>query len=105
MKKTPMKQLIQRLALIAAALALILGPGNALAQRPLGIDVSSYQGTPNWGSIKSCGWTFAWAKATEGVSINDGDYRYNINNGKSAGVYMGAYHFAHPNLNSPGSEA
>jgi GH25 family lysozyme M1 (1,4-beta-N-acetylmuramidase) len=73
--------------------------------RPLGIDVSSYQGTPNWSSIKSCGWTFAWAKATEGATINDGDYRYNINNGKAAGVYMGAYHFAHPNLNSPGTEA
>ncbi len=82
-----------------------LATPSLMAQRPIGIDVSSYQGTPNWGSVKSCGWTFAWAKATEGVSINDGDYRYNINNGKSAGVYMGAYHFAHPNLNSPGSEA
>ncbi len=27
-----------------------------------------------------------------------------MSNGKSAGVYMGAYHFAHPDLNSPGSE-
>ncbi|EEF59098.1 GH25 family lysozyme, partial [Pedosphaera parvula] len=61
-----------------------------MAQRPHGIDVSSYQGTPNWTSVKNCGWTFAWAKATEGVSITDGSYRYNINNGKAAGVYMGA---------------
>ncbi|MEY2429175.1 MAG: hypothetical protein QOJ40_2060 [Verrucomicrobiota bacterium] len=76
-----------------------------MAQRPVGIDVSSYQGSPNWGSIKSCGWSFAWAKATEGVSINDADYRYNINNAKASGVYVGAYHFAHPNLNSPSSEA
>src|SRR5947207_8441641 len=76
-----------------------------LAQRPTGLDVSSYQGTPNWGSIKSCGRSFAWAKATEGVSINDGDYRYNINNAKANGVYVGAYHFAHPENNSPGAEA
>ncbi|HZQ46462.1 MAG TPA: glycoside hydrolase family 25, partial [Verrucomicrobiae bacterium] len=68
MKTMLKKQLLQRLALIAAALVLTMGPGRALAQRPVGIDVSSYQGTPNWGSIKSCGWTFAWAKATEGVS-------------------------------------
>ncbi len=73
--------------------------------RPIGIDVSSYQGSPNWASIKSCGWTFAWAKATEGATINDGSYRYNINNAKANGVYVGAYHFAHPNLNSPGTES
>ena len=27
-----------------------------------------------------------------------------MNNGKAAGVYMGAYHFAHPNSATPGSE-
>ncbi|PWU10336.1 MAG: hypothetical protein C5B50_25740 [Verrucomicrobia bacterium] len=77
---------------------------SALAQRPLGIDVSSYQGSPNWSSVKGSGVVFAYAKATEGVSINDSSFAYNQNNGKSAGVYMGAYDFAHPNLNSPSSE-
>ncbi len=96
---------IQHAAILAAALTFAFGPELAQAQRPVGIDVSSYQGTPNWSSIKSCGWTFAWAKATEGVSINDPDYRYNINNAKANGVYVGAYHFAHPEANSPGSES
>lgn len=77
----------------------------ACAQRPPGIDVSSHQGSINWSGVKSAGIVFAWAKATEGVTVNDGDFVANENNGKSVGIYMGAYHFAHPNLNSPGSEA
>lgn len=89
-------------ALAAAGSILALQQASA---RPIGVDVSSYQGTPNWASAKSCGWTFAFAKATEGATINDPDYRYNINNAKANGVYVGAYHFAHPNLNSPGTES
>ncbi|EEF57447.1 glycoside hydrolase family 25 protein [Pedosphaera parvula] len=96
---------LPRLAITAAALALALGSTHALAQRVMGIDVSSYQGTPNWSSVRSSGITFAWAKATEGTTITDGDFTYNENNGKAAGVYMGAYHFAHPNSASPSSEA
>lgn len=72
--------------------------------RPVGIDVSSYQGSPSWSSAKSCGWTFGFVKATEGATINDSSYSYNISHAKSAGVYVGPYHFAHPNLNSPGTE-
>lgn len=48
--------------------------------------------------------TFAWAKATEGLSFNDADFAINATNAKAAGVYFGAYHFAHP-TNSPTSEA
>jgi GH25 family lysozyme M1 (1,4-beta-N-acetylmuramidase) len=77
----------------------------AEAQRTFGIDVSSYQGQPNWTSVKNSGVVFAWAKATEGTGITDADFVYNANNGKAAGVYIGAYHFAHPNLNTPGAEA
>ena len=43
-------------------------PGQALAQRPLGIDVSSYQGAINWPTVKNNGITFAWAKATEATN-------------------------------------
>src|SRR5258708_10875881 len=77
----------------------------AAAQRPYGIDVSSYQGSINWSSVKSCGYIFAWTKATEGNYYQDADFVSNENNGKGAGVYMGAYHFARPDLNSPGTEA
>ncbi|HZV33586.1 MAG TPA: glycoside hydrolase family 25 protein, partial [Verrucomicrobiae bacterium] len=92
-------------AIAAAAIALVVAPQRALAQRPLGIDVSSYQGAPNWSSVHGSGITFAWAKASEGTTITDPDFVYNENNGKSAGVLMGAYHFAHPNANTPAAEA
>ncbi|MGZ4987464.1 MAG: GH25 family lysozyme [Limisphaerales bacterium] len=89
-----------------AALGLAFGAGSALASRPLGIDVSSYQGSGvNWSSVKSSGRSFAWAKATEGATTTDADFTINESHGKVAGVVMGAYHFAHPNLNSPGTEA
>ena len=87
------------------ASAVVLGAGNARAQRPLGVDVSSYQGSITWSSVKSAGVTFAWAKATEGTSVIDGYFVGNENNGKAAGIIMGAYHFAHPASNTPGSEA
>src|ERR1019366_937555 len=93
------------IAVIVIILGIVVGPGHALAQRPLGIDVSSYQGSINWSSVRSAGITFAWAKATEGTGWTDGYFSANQNNGKAAGVYMGAYHFAHPESNTPGAEA
>src|SRR5579884_1683211 len=97
--------LLKTCAVAAAALAVAFAPDHVLAQRPIGIDVSSYQGQPNWTSVHNAGIAFAWAKATEGTTIVDGDFAYNEVNGKNAGVLMGAYHFAHPNLNTPAAEA
>jgi len=92
---------------IAAVFALTIGSGHALAgEHSLGIDVSSYQGgSIDWSSVKSSGRSFAWAKATGGTGVVDGDFTVNEINGKAAGVYMGAYHFAYPDLNPPGAEA
>jgi len=89
-----------------AVLGLALAPAPAWAQRPLGIDVSSYQGSDiNWTNVKSSGVSFAWAKATEGVTISDADFTINAVNAKAAGVYIGAYDFAHPENNTPAAEA
>src|SRR5438477_33983 len=98
---------IQSLVTVTAALVMALNSADpAAAQRPRGIDVSSYQGSGiNWTSVKNSGVVFAWAKATEGQTVNDGDFTINESHGKSAGVYMGAYHFAHPELHSPSVEA
>ena len=78
---------------------------NTNAQTILGVDVSSYQGTPNWAQVKAAGITFAYAKASEGTGIADGDFVYNETNGNSAGLIMGAYHFAHPETNTAVAEA
>jgi autotransporter-associated beta strand protein len=88
---------------------MLAGPGRALAQRPLGIDVSDYQGSSiNWTSVKGAGIVFAWTKATEGASgqyVSQASFTINENNGKAAGVYMGAYHYCHPEQNTPAAEA
>src|ERR1051326_5351230 len=74
---------------------LAVGRGAALAQRPLGIDVSHYDGQVYWPNVKNnSGIAFAWSKATEGTTFQDAVFTYNQTNGKAAGVYMGAYHFA-----------
>ena len=97
---------IRRASVIAAVLATGFGAERAMAQRPLGVDVSSYQGSGiNWSSVRGAGITFAWAKATEGTYDDDADFTINENKGKGAGVVMGAYHFARPDLDSPGTEA
>ena len=95
--------------MLVAALEMIIAPGRALAQRPLGIDVSDYQGTGiNWASVKNSGRAFAWTKATEGASgqyVSQTSFAGNETRGKAAGIYMGAYHYAHPERNTPAVEA
>lgn len=76
-----------------------------VAQTIIGIDVSSYQGTINWPQVKLAGYTFAWAKATEGLTVTDSQYLNNAVNGVSAGMYMGAYHFAHPDTHPTNADA
>lgn len=73
---------------------------NLMAARPLGIDVSSYQGNITWSSVAGAGISFAWAKATEGTGYQDAYFVGNQNNGKAAGVFMGAYHYARYDLHT-----
>jgi GH25 family lysozyme M1 (1,4-beta-N-acetylmuramidase) len=89
-----------------AGLAILLVPGPvALAQRPLGIDVSDYQTSVTWSSVKAAGISFAWSKADEGGGGTQSTFAGNQVNGKAAGVYMGAYHYSHPELNTASTEA
>jgi len=90
--------------LLTASLLTLLGYG-ANAQTILGIDVSSYQGNPTWSSVKSAGYTFAYAKASEGTTIADGSFVYNMTNGTVAGVKMGAYHFCDPIKDAASADA
>jgi len=97
----------ERLAVLVIGLGTVIGPGHAIAQRAVGIDVSSYQGsadnpptTINWSSVKAAGIQFAWAKATQSTGYTDADFSYNVTQAKAAGVLIGAYHFANPNINT-----
>lgn len=88
-----------RIWLFGLALVFGLGVGSLHAQRPLGTDVSHYQGTINWSTVKSGGITFAWAKATEGTGYTDPTFTINQNNARAVGIPIGAYHFARPSAN------
>jgi GH25 family lysozyme M1 (1,4-beta-N-acetylmuramidase) len=102
MKTIPTKNPLACLNFLA--LALILISTSALAQdRPMGTDVSSFQGSNlNWVTIKNDGIFFAWTKATEGPTgyYYDADFVTNEVKAKAAGVLIGAYHYAHPSLDT-----
>jgi lysozyme len=61
-----------------------------------GIDVASYQGYPNWSSVKSSGKTFAFTKATEGTTYTNPYFATNWSRMKSNGLIRGAYHYGRP---------
>jgi lysozyme len=61
-----------------------------------GIDVSHYQGTVDWQQVKAAGIQFAFAKATEGVTLADPEFAANWAGMKAAGLLRGAYHFYEP---------
>ena len=90
---------------ITALLLFLLTGFSIQAQNVLGIDISHHQGDINWTLVANDGKVFAFVKATEGFTYDDPLFIANMNNGTSAGVVMGAYHFARPDNNSAMDEA
>lgn len=63
-----------------------------------GIDVSHYQGMIDWQAVAGGGNIgYAYMKATEGESLVDDTYRYNIEEARKAGLKVGSYHYYRPN--------
>ncbi len=70
-----------------------------------GVDVSSYQGNPDWARVAGDGDVlFAIVKASEGVTWDDPSFIFNWAAIKSAGLARGAYHYARPSNNTPEKE-
>ena len=65
----------------------------------LGIDVSYYQGTFNWTTVKNAGVKFAFIRLSDGDVFNDPKFTANWNGAKQAGIVRGAYQFFRPNQN------
>ena len=62
-----------------------------------GIDVSRYQGVVDWARVgNEANVSFVYIKATEGSSLVDPTYTYNIANARQAGLSVGSYHFYRP---------
>ncbi len=60
-----------------------------------GIDVSTYQGQPNWASVKSSGVDFAFIRAGYGANNVDQRLAYNGTNAPAAGVDVHFYWFSY----------
>ena len=58
-----------------------------------GIDVSRFQGKPDWQRVNQAGKIFAFAKASQGVSYADPMFASNWTAMSNAGMMRGAYHF------------
>ncbi|TPG73172.1 hypothetical protein EEL31_02010 [Brevibacillus laterosporus] len=69
-----------------------------------GIDVSKWQGEINWNQVASDGVKYAFIKATEGTSLVDRKLNENTQGANRAGIKVGYYHFAHPDM-SPQDQA
>lgn len=60
-----------------------------------GIDVSHYQGNPDWGKVKADGVDFAFIKASQGTAYKySSHFIYNAPLALKAGIPVGAYHYA-----------
>lgn len=68
-------------------------------------DCSNNNGTINFDTIRKAGVGAVWLKATEGVTVNDRDYKQFRAQAKASKLRVGAYHFAHPELHDPWVEA
>jgi lysozyme len=58
-----------------------------------GIDVSSHQGTIDWGKVAADGISFAYVKATEGADYVDPSFDRNWTGAGQTGIDRGTYHF------------
>lgn len=72
---------------------------------PLGVDVASYQGYPDWAAVAAAGYAFAFTKVTEDDGYLNPTFAHNWAGIKAAGMVRGAYHFARPGLHDAATEA
>ena len=94
-------------AVAVAGLGISVTTGPAAAAPPIhGVDVSAWQGTVDWQTVRRTGRLFAFAKATEGATFVDRTFHVNRGGMAAAGLVLrGFYHFARPDRNSAAAEA
>ena len=82
-----------------------LPPQNRGPNDAMGLDVASYQGNVDWGSVAGNGGTFAYVKATEGVTYTNPLFGQQYNGSYNAGLVHGAYHFGLPDVSDGATQA
>jgi lysozyme len=66
----------------------------------LGIDISHWQGNPDFSKVKAEELSFVYIKSTDGIKFMDATAISHGTNAKAAGLKVGYYHFAE--MNDPG---
>lgn len=104
------------LALVLGAITSFAAAPMAVAQRPLGLDVSYWQGNlsqANWNSVHANGWDFVSVRATHYSAPGETDahgspdpyFVQNVTRARTAGMLSGAYSFVRNTIRDPITEA
>lgn len=90
--------------ILGAVLASLCGCGgrrvtNETEETTIGIDVAKYQGTIDWNALAQSGIDFAIVRLGNRTLVNgeireDGNARYNLQEGERCGIALGAYFFS-----------
>jgi len=80
--------------------ALMAMPASAAPTTLPGIDVSHYNGKPDWTKVKAAGTRFVIAKVTEATTFLDDHYANNKAQVEALGLAFTAYHFARPDTSA-----
>lgn len=71
-----------------------------------GLDVSHYQGFPDWPILKARHHlSFIIGKVSEGTGYTDASWTWNRDKGHAAGLKVGGYHFARPESSAAATQA
>lgn len=70
-----------------------------------GVDISKWQASVNFSSVRNAGKSFVIAKASEGWGYQDAYYTTNKSGAMAAGLGFTGYHYARPDLNPALSDA
>lgn len=68
--------------------------------RVYGVDVSVYQGSVNWRSVRAAGKQFVYIRYSDGTGYLDPYFSSNWRNAKAAGLTVGAYQFFRASQNA-----
>lgn len=110
---------LKKLRAMGWVFLLVWGPAifcRAGTTRTAGIDVSQFQGTINWSTVKADGIQFSWVRAMHGLPGNpdspsgspagdDTKFTTNMLGAAAAGIPAGAYAYAQPEYDTPAEEA
>lgn len=84
--------------------ALVVPAAAGAASYAKGVDVSNWNGSIDWIQVAGDGYSFLFAKATEGVTFTDVTYAINRAGAQGVGLRLGAYHFARPEGSSEAAQ-